>query len=311
MKEIPNWQKNLTLEQIQHVYSHLSLQEIPSGSATVMYDISTENLPLCAHTHNFYEIIVVEHGVVDYYVQGKTYQIQHGDIVFLAPGQLHHPVHIAPESAPYKRIVIWIDPALLKEQSALFPGMDYALLQCQKRNSPILRTIHTSWNSLLWFAQSILKEKEQQDYGSDALVFHLIFSFLTHLNRSVYYQSIEKIPSKADYFNSVFSYIDTHLQEKISLETVAQHLHVSQSTLSHEFSKHMGISFYACVNQRRLLVAKNRMLTTQEVSIAWQDIGFADYTTFYRAFKKEFGTSPKQFLEIAKDPKAYHLTEIL
>jgi AraC-like DNA-binding protein len=49
------------------------------------------------------------------------------------------------------------------------------------------------------------------------------------------------------------------------------------------------------VTQRRLIAAKKlieKEMSLEEVSV---QVGFYDYSGFYRAFKKEYGISPKQY----------------
>jgi AraC-like DNA-binding protein len=60
----------------------------------------------------------------------------------------------------------------------------------------------------------------------------------------------------------------------------------------------MGVSFYRCVTQRRLISAKS--LIEQEIPLedVGRRVGFSDYSTFYRAFKKEFGISPRQYRKL-------------
>ena len=60
----------------------------------------------------------------------------------------------------------------------------------------------------------------------------------------------------------------------------------------------LGISFYRYVTQRRLIEAK----TLIEKEIALEDValqvGFEDYSGFYRAVKKEYGISPRQYRQL-------------
>ncbi len=59
----------------------------------------------------------------------------------------------------------------------------------------------------------------------------------------------------------------------------------------------MGISFYQYVTQRRLVAAKNLILQNIPMEIVAGKVGFSDYSSFYRAFKSEYGISPRQFRE--------------
>ena len=90
-------------------------------------------------------------------------------------------------------------------------------------------------------------------------------------------------------------YIEIHLAEKISLSDVAKAFYVSESTISQLFRKKMGVSFYRCVTQRRLIAAKNMILDGMILETVAIETGFSDYSSFYRAFKGEFGISPRQF----------------
>ena len=70
---------------------------------------------------------------------------------------------------------------------------------------------------------------------------------------------------------------------------------MSVSTITQLFRQKLGTSFYHCVTQHRLIAAKvliGEGMLLEEVS---RTVGFADYSSFYRAFKKEYGITPRQF----------------
>ena len=79
---------------------------------------------------------------------------------------------------------------------------------------------------------------------------------------------------------------------------MAHTLHMSPSSLSHLIKQKMNVSLYQFVLQRRLIVAKNRILNGIPLSHAWEHVGFADYSNFFRAFKKEYGMSPSAFKKL-------------
>ena len=95
--------------------------------------------------------------------------------------------------------------------------------------------------------------------------------------------------------DQIVHYVEAHLSERITVSDIAAQFWVSPSTFSQLFKKKMGVSFYRYVTQRRLLEAKMLIrsgIPMDQVSIS---VGFQDYSTFYRAFKAEFGQSPAQF----------------
>ena len=66
------------------------------------------------------------------------------------------------------------------------------------------------------------------------------------------------------------------------------------STISALFRRAMGISFYRCVIQRRLIAAKKLIVDGISLEEVSRQVGFGDYSSFYRAFKGEYGMAPRQ-----------------
>jgi AraC-like DNA-binding protein len=114
----------------------------------------------------------------------------------------------------------------------------------------------------------------------------------------------EALPVKAEKpgrLDQVLQYIEDHLGRKITLEEVARHFFVSESTITQLFRRKMGDSFYHCVTQRRLIAAKTLIAKGISMEDVSEQVGFADYSAFYRAFKKEYGISPAQYRKLVQN----------
>ncbi len=95
--------------------------------------------------------------------------------------------------------------------------------------------------------------------------------------------------------DNILAYIEKNYDQRITLQSVAIHFYVSKSTISHTFSKVLGISFYSYVTQRRLQAAEQLILQGIPLSEINEKVGFADYANFHRAFRQKYGISPRQF----------------
>ncbi len=62
----------------------------------------------------------------------------------------------------------------------------------------------------------------------------------------------------------------------------------------------MNMSFYKYVMQRRLWMAKNLINEGMPMERIAIRVGFGDYSAFYRAFRQEFGMSPRQFARMGE-----------
>jgi AraC-like DNA-binding protein len=121
-------------------------------------------------------------------------------------------------------------------------------------------------------------------------------TLLTQLHRA--YTDRMARPAKAEkpeLLDRVMEYVETHLSDKITIADVAHVFYVSESTIIQTFRKKMGVSFYRCVTQRRLIAAKSLIAQGQAMEAVAEQVGFSDYSTFYRAFRQEFGISPRQY----------------
>lgn len=85
------------------------------------------------------------------------------------------------------------------------------------------------------------------------------------------------------------------MAQKITLAETARRFLVSESTINQLFRKRMKVSFYHYVTQRRLIAAKTLLLSATPAEQICTRVGFGDYSTFYRAFKQEYGISPAEY----------------
>jgi len=53
--------------------------------------------------------------------------------------------------------------------------------------------------------------------------------------------------------------------------------------------------------KNRFAFGRKAILGQMSITEAYQTFGFGDYSSFYRAFKKEYGISPKDFRDMQKD----------
>ena len=91
---------------------------------------------------------------------------------------------------------------------------------------------------------------------------------------------------------NLLRYINTHLTEDLSAEALAGKYYISKFHLMRKFKEETGYTLHQYVLSKRLV--RGRSLITEGIPVtkAASLCGFGDYTTFVRAYKKQFRSVP-------------------
>ena len=266
-------------------------QNMTGKSFEVFHNYDEQRRDVDLHHHDFYEIYYFISGNVEYRVEGKSFILSPGDLLLISPGVFHQPV-VEPGTA-YERIVLWIDRGYLMQ--FLSYGTDFS--ECFDPSGAIL--LHPSAyqrTSLSLQLEQMCKEYHSNKYGSHLYCHGLFLQIMTQINRMAYHtSSLEDAKEESDLINQVLAYISAHYSEKLTLQELADRFYVSKYHLSHEFSSRVGTSIYRYIILKRLLAARELIADGIAPSEVFQNCGFQDYANFYRAFKAEYGISPKAF----------------
>lgn len=275
---------------MENLYQEL---EMNSPHVDTHNDISYTKDEVQLHSHTFYELLYCCSGNVQYLLGPHRYQLHRGDIVIIPPGVSHRPLFLEQLVEPYERYVVWLSPEFMEQAQQLCGDLRF------DAQYHLLRTAGTPWENLNQLFERGCKEAARRAKGWEAHVCGNTLQLLVELMRA---SNAEQMPppvtEKRELLDEIMGYIESHLAEKITLETTARQFLVSQSTISQTFRQKLGISFYHFVTQRRLIAAKSAILEGQPMELLCEDIGFSDYSTFYRAFKREYGISPSQYRKL-------------
>lgn len=90
------------------------------------------------------------------------------------------------------------------------------------------------------------------------------------------------------------SFIASHYAESLDVAAIARAVHLSPKHLARCFRQSLGIAPMAYVRRYRLSLARQRLVTTdQPITRIALDTGFREVAHFSRAFRAQFGVSPR------------------
>lgn len=251
--------------------------------------------PLKEHSHNYYEFYFFLGGKVSITIKNKKYTLQKGDMILLPPGIKHY-ITICDSEIAYQRFVFWITSEFA-EQLAL-ASKDYIyLLEHSKANNQYIYHFDTiTFNTIQSKLFLISEEIHFQHFGKELKLSLSVKELILHLNRVVYEANHpHPLREHQGLFEKLLDYINEHPEEDLSLERLAKLFFANKYHIAHLFKEKYGIPIHQYITKKRLALCKDALLNDEEITEICLLCGFSDYSSFYRAFKKEYGLSPKQY----------------
>lgn len=98
--------------------------------------------------------------------------------------------------------------------------------------------------------------------------------------------------SNATRLHYVLDYIQGHLTEKISIDTLSNKAYLSRNTFFRWFKEQFGITPVEYINRERVKQAKQLLGGRESISNIAMQCGFSDVNYFVRLFKKMEGITP-------------------
>lgn len=257
------------------------------------------------HYHDFNKIIIFLSGNVTYIIEGKTYYLKPWDILLVDHHAIHKPI-IDPNTY-YERIVIWVDESYMKNASVLSDcthsvttapadispdDITACFRTASERSFNLIRlnpTLMERIKSTIGKLELALSPEQDAEFGIALLRNALFMEFMVYINQIYLGKQYEKDHTALKYdrrTEELLKYINTHLTENLSVDSLAERFYLSRYHLMHKFKEETGYTVHNYILQKRLLLTQDYVNQGMPVTKAALASGFADYSTYHRAAKK-------------------------
>ena len=262
-------------------YSNISSSLDISEIYTKFYQEKGTNYNFSGEKHSYWELTYVDKGELLTTIDGVSYHLKQGDLIFYAPMQFHTQSTFEKISSSYLTINFKMN-------------FNHADLLCNKifslkRDSYFIvtRLIEELSNDNLYsndLSLCYLKELIIQMLRLDNSHFHS--KPTTHMQQT--YEN--------ELLNDILLYIDNNIYEKISVSTLCEYFCISTSMLHSLFRKNMNNTAKNYINELKLSKSKelirNSTHTLSEIS---EMLGFSSIHYFSKKFKSYFNISPTEY----------------
>ncbi len=233
------------------------------------------------HYHDAAELIFVKSGDISYEFGQHRYDVRKDNLI-LSRAYDHHNI-IVNGDGDYDRYCILVDEKILPRE----------LLDRIPKEQPVIDFCANN---------AVIQIFDKMDFYCKTLPGDIFARLLSHLLEEVLLNVIltldEADLQRGNISNPVLEkamvYIAENLITITDLQQICDALYISKSHLHHLFMEHMKVSPKQYILQKRLAIANREICLGEPATQVGEKCGFSDYSTFYRAYKKQFGYSPAQ-----------------
>ena len=234
------------------------------------------------HSHPTYSLGVVVRGVTEFVYRGQRQRAQAGDLVLIAPDEVHDcnpfddeplvywmfyldaDVLGAPPQACFDRAV-YRDPALFALWLSLAQGVG---AWCETENAALAQL----WRQEL----ETLWRRTWQAWPCRAL-------------------TAADQPEPAPWLRQVRRQLRADLTQPLALQELSARIGISPSHLSRRFGAEVGLPPHRYQLQLRIDAAKVKLAAGEPIAQVAADLGFSDQSHFTRLFTRIVGATPAQY----------------
>ncbi len=240
------------------------------------------------HYHTFHKIILLLAGRAGYAVEGERYELTPGDFVLVGRGSIHRPV--VANGDYYERMILYISPACLEAMAV----EDCDPAECFRLAQQSFQYVYRdeAGSRVRQLFQSLHQTIVQGGYGASLLTQAQFTELLVEVNRICRAGHGVGASGGDSKVVSLLQYLNLHLAEPLSIDDLSARFYISKYHMMRRFRQETGYSIHGYLSEKRLLLAQQLLGRGASPSEVFTQVGYQDYSTFSRAYKKQFGRGP-------------------
>lgn len=243
------------------------------------------------HAHELYELQYLISGQGSIFIESNEYPVSPATLYLIRSNEAHYTSLSG--TKPYERVIIHFLPCVLDSvdpKHLLLIPFDNHLLG---NNNYYALNNHSKLiieNAI----QNILQISDD-NYKKRIMIISNLISILVEIGK-LYHENPDSSlsASQNNVISEIILYINEHLSEDLSIDELCRRFYISRSSLNTSFKKVTSSTVWNYITIKRLLEAKallSKGILAREAALS---CGFKEYSTFFRAYKQYFGSSPQK-----------------
>lgn len=256
------------------------------------------------HWHYEFQLTYVVRGTISVFFNQQTIDLQEGQGIYINPEVLHMIRDRYDSDAMF--ISLDVSPKLLTSfPNSVFERSYVKPVFCSSAADAVILDPGVFWQKkILDEAMSIEQDYKSRSFGWELAVSSSLYAIwkevVCHLHESLAEHDAPAADGarmrRNQRIKEILSYIREHFTEKITLDEIAKHLHLSTNECCRFFKKNMNCTLFEYITEYRLSKSMELLEHTDlPVSQIAYESGFGSSSYFIEKFRKNVGMTPAAF----------------
>lgn len=240
------------------------------------------------------------HGSGNIKIEGKRYNIAAGDIILLNPSELF--CCTVDDNVFHERLVVHFTRDILQSLPYDAEALFEPLFERAKGTNNRLPASLVEKYGLNVLLQDLLELLKGETSLSKTLAYCKMVEILgkTREASQAEIEHNEEASCENAQIARVLQYLNHNFTKELTIEGVAKEFFINKSYLSHLFREYVGMPLWTYVILRRLNRFNDLVEGGDTVENACRQVGFQNYSNFFRLYKKYMHMTPSQFKALLK-----------
>ena len=256
------------------------------------------------HCHDWMEILYVFYGSIQVQVNQEVFIVNTGECALFFPGQLHFAL-TGDKGARYR--IIMFDPSAFYNHTHGSKKLLRPMFE--GKNSYINLTSHTD---IIQAVHNILACYSDTGTLNSHPLFIIgeLYKLLAAIQSNCLINGHKNNPINRSIL-TVMEYINSHINETLSNETLSDMLGYETSYFIRLFKKNIGMTPRIYIRSIRLEKAQKELASTDTpINVIAHNCGFENMSYFTRAFQEAFHTTPSAYRKESKGNTVPHESRV-
>lgn len=277
----------------------------PSYPVSVIYtDLAKSDITKTAwQWHEDIKVIIINNGTAQINSDDQSVRLLPGQAIFIGRNAMHSIRQFGTDACSYYSVTFHPDFILGSESNDTYNS--YIEMLSSRSLRLMIFDENVFWHSQILdllndvIATNMLKSTAYQ-LATKGYLCLFINILLNHLEEDAQISNELASPSNDEQrVKAAMSYIREHHAEKINLDDIALHIHVSKSECCRCFKRTVGMTPFEYLMKYRVFEAANQLKEPTHASDSIADIamavGFNNFSYFSKLFGKYMNCTPRQY----------------